>query len=152
MSKKTIEVPWLIGDDCWVLVPIPTWSKPIKCPECNGKGEFGPSKAGNIQQCPDCLGHKTISTCTTTYYTRWSRVSHVLVEMFWHGAANWRVGTLPLFQHDGGKPYMGNADATSLPPEQVFATEAEAIAYAESKGWNWHPAIQGKRPATGDHK
>lgn len=143
---KTIEVPWLIGDECWVLRPITTWSAPVQCAECDGAGEHK-TKAGNIRQCPDCKGRKTISTPSTVYYTQWSRVSYIEARQFWHGTNAFSLSVICLFRgEDNGRPYMsGDAHAVGT-PDQAFATEEAAIEYAKSKGWNVMPAVEGKRP------
>lgn len=144
LDIKAIAVPWMVGDECWTLVPVVTWSDPIPCAECGGKGEHKTAK-GNIRQCPDCSGRKETFTSRTTYYTRWSKVSWIELR---HGLHLTEPHLLYSVVERYGKESGGGwgGKGRSVPVAEIFATEADAIKYAEAKGYEWHPAIQGKRP------
>ena len=147
--KKAIEVPWLVGDECWTLRPVDTWSDPVECPECGDKGERH-TKAGNIQQCPDCRGRKVITTKRTTWYTRWGVVSWVEVRCGWNlESPHFSVSVGDAGNNPKGKAVLISAGGEPVSLDKIFATEEAAVEYAKQKGLEWHPAIEGKRPREG---
>lgn len=142
---KTIEVPWLIGDECWTLKPVTTYGDPVPCVECGGKGEHKTAK-GNIRQCPDCNGRKQTFPTRVTHYTAWCRVSWLEIRHGLHlPAPHISVSVIQAYRNENGSVSHGT-EGFPVALGQIFKTEEDAIKYAESKGYEWHPAIQEERP------